>query len=395
MNDLEKNFGTNFFVFILIFLFFALYFPITAQQNVKILERNASVEPPLPFKLCLQNRSNKIIASDFASDNKGNIFIALQSGKVEKINLAKNSILWVSDLGGEIFLNLIFEDAKIYLITKVFSTISENDKENERDRQIKDYILWSIDAETGLTDWQSPFSSNGLVSLDSYQDKIFMITKDGTIISIKKKDGQKIPDNYLAKSISALPTFFENKIYIGTDDNTILTVSADNKVIVSKISTFQSPASILIAAGDKLFWGEKKGFVNLLDTKSNSQIWSVRYGGEISSLTLVPNGILVSSLDNFVYLISPQRGKRVWKRRLAGRILVKPLIVSNFVIFVTSVDSNAIILDLRNGKIVNQISLANIGFILSTPLIAQNLLVFSTNKGIFAFAGASINCPEN
>jgi outer membrane protein assembly factor BamB len=102
----------------------------------------------------------------------------------------------------------------------------------------------------------------------------------------------------------------------------------------------------------------------------------------------------VSSLDNFIYLISPQKGKKVWKRRLAGRISAKPLVVDNFAVFVTAVDNSAVVLDLRNGKIVNQISLADIGFILSRPVIADKALVFSTNKGIFAFSSAHAGCSQ-
>jgi outer membrane protein assembly factor BamB len=146
---------------------------------------------------------------------------------------------------------------------------------------------------------------------------------------------------------------------------------------------------------DKLFWGEKKGFVNSFDTNSNSLTWSVRHGGEISSLSLVSNGVLVTSLDNFVYFISLNKGKNVWRRRLAGRITVKPLIVGNFAVIVTAVSKNAVVIDLRNGKVVNQISLTDIGFILSKPLVLQNSLVFLTNKGIFSFVTTNINCSQN
>jgi outer membrane protein assembly factor BamB len=300
----------------------------------------------------------------------------------------------MSNLGGEIVSDLIFEDGRVYLITEVFEAASEKDKENDGGKQRINYILWSLNAETGLTEWQLSFTSNDSVFLDSYRDKIFLIAKDGTVSSIKKNDAQKISSKNLARGISSPPNFYENKIYIGTEDNSILTVSADNAEIVSKIPTLQSPAAILIAAGDKLFWGERKGFVNLFDTKSNSRVWSVRYGGEISSLTLVPDGILVSSLDNFVYLISPRKGTKIWKRRLAGRISAEPLIISNFAVVVTAVDNNAVVLDLRNGKIVNQISLADIGFILSKPVIADKSLVFSTNKGIFGFSGVNAGCSQ-
>jgi len=395
MNDFKKSSRTYVFVFGLIFLYLALLnFPITAQQTVKVVESSETLNLLLPFRLCFQKQDSKIASVNFASDNASSLFVAFQGGKIAKIYLTNNSTIWMSNLGGEIVSDLIFEDERVYLITKVFEAASEKDKENDGGKQIVNYILWSLDAETGLTDWQSPFTSNDSVFLDSYRDKIFLIARDGTVNSVKKNDAQKISNKNLARGISSPPNFFENKIYIGTEDNLILTVSAGNAEIVSKIPTLQSPASILIAARDKLFWGERKGFVNLFDTKSNSRVWSVRYGGEISSLTLVPDGILVSSLDNFIYLISPQKGKKVWKRRLAGRISAKPLVVDNFAVFITAVDNSAVVLDLRNGKIVNQISLADIGFILSRPVIADKALVFSTNKGIFAFSSAHAGCSQ-
>ncbi len=395
MNDFKKNSRTYIFVFGLIFLYLALFnFPVAAQQIVKVVESSKSINLSLPFRLCYQKPDNKIASVNFASDNISSLFVAFQAGRIAKIHLTNNSTIWMSNLGGEIVSDLIFEDGRVYLITEVFEAASEKDKENDGGKQRINYILWSLNAETGLTEWQLSFTSNDSVFLDSYRDKIFLIAKDGTVSSIKKNDAQKISSKNLARGISSPPNFYENKIYIGSEDNSILTVSADNAEIVSKIPTLQSPAAILIAAGDKLFWGERKGFVNLFDTKSNSRVWSVRYGGEISSLTLVPDGILVSSLDNFVYLISPRKGTKIWKRRLAGRISAEPLIISNFAVVVTAVDNNAVVLDLRNGKIVNQISLADIGFILSKPVIADKSLVFSTNKGIFGFSDVNAGCSQ-
>ncbi len=394
MNFFKKNSSNNFIVLHLIFLYFALSdFPIDAQQVIKLIEPSKSVELYTPLKLCFQNQDSKILTVNFASDNFQAIFVPSHNGKITKINLINNSIIWISNLGGEIVSDLVFEDGKIYLITELLEVFPK--KNNNETKQTVNYILWSLDAKTGFTNWQLPFTSNNTVFLSSYKDKILLITKEGTLNFINKNDAQKKINNSFTQNFSSLPSFFENKIYIGTKDNLISTISVDDGKVISNIPTLLSPASILIAAKDKLLWGDRKGFVNLFDTKNNNRLWSVRYGGEISSLTLIPNRILVSSLDNFVYLISLHKGKKVWKKRLAGRIFGRPLIVNNFAVFVTSVDNNAVILNLETGKMVNQIPLADIGFILSTPLILNNFLVFTTNKGIFAFAEAKTNCTQH
>jgi outer membrane protein assembly factor BamB len=295
-------------------------------------------------------------------------------------------------LGGEIVSDLIFEEKKIYLITKVVEVNFE--KRNDKNKRKVDFILWSLNAETGVTNWRFLFTSTGYVFLNSYQDKIYLTEKDGNIVSIKKNDAQIVWSRKLTHEISSPPSLFETKIYISLIDNSILALSTDNGEIVTKLSGLHSPASFLIADVNKLFWGETKGSVNLINTSRNSYIWNMRYGGEISSITLTRNGILVTSLDNFAYLVSLQGGKKIWKRRLAGRISVKPLIVGDFLIFITEVNSNVTIMDLKNGKVVNQISLAGKGFILATPLIISNLMVVLTNKGIFAFAEINADCSH-
>ncbi len=390
MNNLRNTSGVNFITMELICLYVILFnLSIFAQPGIQLIN---TFNPSTPLKLCYQNQNDKIEATNIASDNQSAIFIPLQGGRVEKLNLIKNSVSWISELGGEIVSDLILEDKRIYLITKI-SRINFV-KEDEINKGAVSYILWSLDAETGVTNWQFPFISKGFVFLNSYQDQIFLTEKDGEIISIRKFDGQKIWNKNLLQRLSSPPSLFENKIYISTSDNSILTVTADSGKIISKLLSLQSPATNLITDGNKLYWGEKNGSVNLTHTLRDSRIWSVRYGGEISSLNLTRNGVLVTSLDNFVYLISLQKGKKIWKRRLAGRISVKPLVAGEFIIFVTPADSNAVVLDLRNGRIINKISIADKGFILSAPRIVHNLLVFSTNKGIFAFAQANIDCSQ-
>jgi outer membrane protein assembly factor BamB len=401
MNDLKKLFWTNIFIIGLIVLHSSLLNTrIAAQQVARTVESSETIDLTLPFRLCFQKQDNKLVSFNIASDKNSSLFIAFQNGEIGKLNLKDSQFLWLSSLGGEIISDLIFEDGRIFLVTRLSVELPE---ENNKDSNNKDssekrktnYILWALNAETGITDWQTPFASNTSVFLTGYRDKIFLVSKDGIINSIRKKDGQKVLKKNLLQEVSTPPRFFENKIYIGTGDNFILTLSANDGEIISKTPTIQSPATILSATADRLVWGESKGFVNFLDTKSNNRVWSVRYGGEISSLTLVQGGILVSSLDNFVYLISTQKGRRIWKKRLAGRILVEPLILGNFAVFVTSAAGNAVILDLRNGKIVNQIFFADVGYVTSKPIIVRKSLVFSTNKGIFAFADAKTNCSEN
>lgn len=402
-------------------LYFVVFnFSVAAQLSNKPVEAVETLNPSLPLKLCFQDLNDKILSIDNASDNvlvtadnnsinsatnTSAIMVALQGGKIEKLNLTTNLTNWISELGGEIVSGLITDGEKVYLVTKVLeSKYDEESKEdynksrnpgnNENQNRAANYILWAVNVETGITVWQFPFTSDSPVALDAHLDKVLLTKESGTIVSVSKIDGQKVSERNLSQQISSKPAFFKNKIYIGTRGNSILAFSSENGQIISSIPVSQSPATVLAVAENRLYWGEEKGIVNIYDISKSTRLRTTRYGGEISSLMVTPGGLLAASLDNFVYFLSTRTGKNIWKRRLAGRTLGKPLQVGSFAVFIIAGDDKAVVLDLRNGKIVNLISLSGRGFVLSMPLIVGNLLVFSTNQGIFAFAGANANCSE-
>jgi outer membrane protein assembly factor BamB len=384
---------SNLLVFGLFILDIFFFNSVAWTQTNSSANLAAAINFDKPLQLCYQNRADKISTAKTASDNEVGLFVAYQNGKIEKISLEKKLTAWISNLGGEIISDITFEHGKVYLITKISSANSAKEKNGEK--SINDYFLWSINAETGITFWQFPFASGGSVHLNILETKLLLTSNNETIIAIRKFDGQKIFEKHIGLTLTAAPVFSDNKIYIPTDENTIVVITADTGEIISKIRTFQTPATIVAANAEKLYWGENAGKVNLVRLSDKSRVWSVRQGGEVASLDLITNGILISSFDNFIYLISLQKGKKIWKRRLAGRISVKPLITGNFGVFVTAVDNSVVILDLRDGKIVNQIPLGDKGFILSTPQIVHNLLTFPTTKGIFAFGEATLDCSLN
>lgn len=374
-----------------------------AQQEVKFLHPTATINLSEPLKLCFQYQKLKISAIGNESDNviSKTLFIAFQTGRLEKINLEKNSTFWTSELGGEIVSDLIIENLKIYLVTKKVAdkNLGEaggnggNKSSGNENSSPTNYILWSLHAETGLTEWQFPFTAGGDINLSSYRKQIFLTGNDGNVIAVDASAGRIIWNIDLSRTINPSPVFKEKEIFFAAEENAILLVSIDDGRLVSKASTLYPPQSIL-AVADKVYWGDKKGFVNSSNAFGNRPSWSVQYGGEVSNLTLVPNGVLVSCFDNFVRLISLQNGRTLWKRRLAGRILAKPSVSGDFAVFITAAEDNAVILNLKSGKIVNQIFLGDKGSISSAPLIIDNLLVFLTTKGIYAFTGTGNVCPN-
>lgn len=386
-----RLFHSGAFVFFYALIIVALFVFSGSAQKDKLNELKAAPtdainlsQPLTPCPLVEKAGNDTII--DVASDNVSGIIISFQNGKIIKLNLIKKFVIWSSELGGESVSNVIYDKESIYLVTRLLQN---------KDRELsQNYLLWSLDSETGVTKWQFPFTAKSPVLLSSYQNILVLNESSGTLTSVQKSDPQTFWKRNLGQNFSSSPSFNGDNIYIGTNDNSIVKLSAKSGEIISKLPPSQSSSTILIADGDKLFRGEKKGILSLSDTSKDRVVWSVRFGGEISSLTRVSDGLLVSSFDNFVYLVSQRNGRTIWKRRLSGRIIFRPLIIENQALMLSAAGGELVVLNLSDGKILNQISLAERGFVLSMPVILEKRLVLSTTRGIFSYSNGKTDCSE-
>jgi outer membrane protein assembly factor BamB len=234
------------------------------------------------------------------------------------------------------------------------------------------------------------------VYLGIFHEKIIIISENSKLFALNKMDGTIIWSSFFEKGLSSLPLFNNDKIIISNLDNKISIISAETGTIQYQIKAKAEVKAVLFNEG-WLIWGDKKGGVYAIDPQEERILWQLRYGAEISNLVLTPMGILVTSFDNFIYLVSRERGKLLWKKRLAARITDLPLIINNFGIVVTSSEVTVNIIDLANGKSINQIFLGSENYLNSHPIVLNNLIAFPTNKGLITVvtSAGSGNCLTN
>src|SRR5262249_58182721 len=99
---------------------------------------------------------------------------------------------------------------------------------------------------------------------------------------------------------------------------------------------------------------------------------------------LAGDRLVVGSLDNFLYAISPASGDRLWKRRLDNRI-VFPVIVQGDALMVAPFRGDHVpIFLLSDGRRVNYYRL-NRGYeIVASPTFVDGTLLVPTDKGLVA-----------
>ncbi len=180
---------------------------------------------------------------------------------------------------------------------------------------------------------------------------------------------------------------------VGEADKLLTVISLDTGKILKRIEIGTSP-SYITADNKRIYWGNERGEVFAVNFFNNRTTWKMRNGAAIADIKITNRGLLISSLDNFIYLVSADKGSRIWKRRFAGRIFPTPFIIDDYVLVSAVGDSNVSVIDLRNGKKINQISLSVASYLTNSPILAGDNLILSTLGGIFSFSFSQGGCLD-
>lgn len=350
-----------------IFILTYFLFETTAQENNGLTS---------PFKLCWELKRDNMTSYNLASDNEGNIYLSLLNGKVESINLQTGERKWESEIGGEIISLLLSDGKNIYVVSKIKSKI----------------FLSSLSKNLGITIWQSGFDLDEDLFFVRDNKKLVICSKSGKIFVINKDSGVVIWSRNIEQKLSTTPILFENSIIFGTVSKKIFFFSIENGDIFSQLDVPFPPNIVSIVNDKYLFWGDYRGNIFLSNLITKKIVWKMRGGAEISDISALPQGLLISSLDNFIYLISAKKGKLIWKRRFDGRLLFNPIIVGNYMIVITSASESVNIIDVESGRLVNQFVIENDSYFINAPLVFDDLLVIPTVKGVVGLTNSASGC---
>jgi outer membrane protein assembly factor BamB len=335
----------------------------------------------VPFQKCWEFETARMSAFPPLGDNLQTIFQTLDDGTLLALEASSGKIIWRSQFGGEIVSNALFEDKKLYLVNKI------------ADENRTEFVLRSVSASTGLTLWQKSVSLNdsSRIFVSANNTYIILVSANGQILFIDKNSGAENWRKELQTEITAAPLLFENKIFIGTVDNKIKAFSPGGGENALALSLRNPPTGNFFVSTFTAVVGDRAGSVSAFRLGDRKLLWKARTGAQIVDITEVSGNFLVSSNDGFVYLLASKTGDRIWKRRLPGRLIGKPLVYNNFALLQTIDGASALILDLNNGKPVNQISFNENVSSVGGALSAHGRVVIPTDKGLLAF---SDECAE-
>lgn len=328
-----------------------------------------------PFQKCWEFETARMSAFPPLGDNRQTIFQTLDDGALTAIDASAGKTVWRSQLGGEIVSNTLLEDNKLYVVNKII------------DESVAEFVIRSVSAATGLTLWQKNLSlgDSSKIFIAAGGSSIIIVSASGQILFVDKNGGAESFRKDLQTEISAAPLLFENKLFIGTTENKIQAFSTNDGENVLTLNLPNSPSGNFLVSAAAIIVGDRAGGVSAFRASDRKLLWKARAGAQIVDITEISGNFLISSNDGFVYLLAAKTGDRIWKKRLPGRLIGKPLVHNNFALLQTIDGAAALVLDLNNGKPVNQILFGDGVFSGNSALLVHRRVIIPTSRGLLAY----------
>ena len=164
-----------------------------------------------------------------------------------------------------------------------------------------------------------------------------------------------------ALEFSGRPVAKDGKVYIGSEDGTLLALDETSGTLLWRYRTQGAIHGPVAVTKTNVFFGSGDGYVYSVSSDKGKLQWRKRTGAGVEAVVLAGDSILAASLDNF-----------------AETALFTPLS-----------SSEAVVLGLKDGKQVNTLPAGEELTSSASPIIVGDAVILTTEHGVLAFARPS------
>lgn len=334
-------------------------------------------EPILTQPLTLVWRYQSDNTTDLTPAADGQtVFVPLGSGLLVALHAKDGRLIWKSESGGEFSAAPVADDRSVYAATSYTAPEEKHSRGTLR----------AISKSTGVTLWMRtlPGPLNG--SLVASETALFGGSADGHIYAFDKRTGLMIWSNLYAEEFSGQPVVAGAMVYFGSNAGTVRAVNTKTGAVTWQYKTRGAIRGPIAVNDHVVYVGSADGYVYAFSEMKSKVLWHRRTGAAVEAVVAVDNGVLASSLDNFAYLLSFSKGALIWRRQLPGRISSRPFTVKEGALFTPFSTDSAIVLNLKDGKPANTLSLGEENSSAAAPISIDNLILITTPHALLAFA---------
>lgn len=314
-----------------------------------------------------------------------NIYFA-GAGIVRAVDSGTGTRLWSADLGG-IVNDLASAEHRVFAVTNSVESDPESAKA----------VLRSLNARTGLIDWSQTLAfSERFYLLAGTSSAVLVADAEGRLYAFEKGSGKEIWKKAFPGRLTARPAAEGLSIAAVFSDNEVAVMSMEDGTLRTR-AVLKNPATSLFINGEDVFVGDGRGSLSFISGETGRINWEFRSGGEITHISALRDGILVTSRDNFIYFLSRGSGNVVWKRRLPARVIEGGLLVDDMVFALVYGEDLAYLIDGRKGSVIEQVAQTEKAASARIPvLVGSKGIAFTTSKGIefYSLSGCGAKLKE-
>lgn len=330
---------------------------------------------------CWEYEGQNILFPKNASDNDNSFIFFRDNGDIFLDSINKfGKILWSNDVGGIPISNILLSKGKIYVLLK-----SE-----------QDILIKGLSVETGLVIWQKKLdivsnnlssnfqlvnNNNFLLLIENREKILFFDLISGDLLREKQLTGIS-KTNIIIREGNAFYISQQNKLVKSNLANNFETVLHQFEKEIKQVY-FLSQNQVLVV--------DELNNVICLDLSKKKIDWLVKLGAGVNSISESSDSYLITSIDNYIYCVKKENGKFLWRKRTEGRSEgnldnLKTIYISSLINGQTTLFS-----ELKKGKTLNQVFLAENEFFVGEPLIFGNQFILQTNVGFKSYSFNSCN----
>ena len=313
-------------------------------------------------------------------------YLPLNDGSLVSVRLSDGELAWKSDIGGAISASPVADMKSVYVA-------SESLPLQKSVYPQATGVLRALSRQSGLTTWMRTLPSpvRGFINLN--EQNLYVSSTDGRLYAIKKETGEIRWVKYNSSNFGFLHSLFGAVLYASDAAGDIIAIEGDTGRTLWRYRTRKGLRAPVAVFDNLILSGTADGYVFAIDRLAGRQRWRVRTGAAVQSVLSAGKCILATSLDNFIYCLSPQNGAKIWKRQLAGRVAAPPLVIDDSVLLAPLAGDECVVLSLEDGKKTNSIYVGEDNNTEASPVLTAGTLLLTTREGLTALANREAGSP--
>jgi outer membrane protein assembly factor BamB len=311
--------------------------------------------------------------------NDGAVFVPLNNGTIVSLQKESGALSWKSDLGGFITSSPTADSRGVYLASEISPSVGSKYPQATG-------VLRALGSQSGVTLWMRTLPSPVIGAIASNATTLFGRSSDGRIYAVKKENGEIGWIKYGSPPFNSSPILYGEKLYALDAGGYLYAIEvATGRTLWRYRTRARSAASLALIEG-MVYAGSDDGYVHAIEEATGRMKWRARTGAAVQAVQAAGRCVLATSLDNFVYCLSKQRGGKVWKRQLPGRVAARPLVLEDEVLLSPLTGDECVVLSLQDGRKLNSVYVGEDNNSEADPLLSGDLLLITTRKGVLAFS---------